>query len=80
MTDLKRSALEIWATNRKGKRMEEGIRFVSCKLVSGHAVKVQVEGEIGYLWYDDEWMCRGELLTLEDVGRLTQGGFGIGPN
>jgi len=69
------SPLEIWAANRKGKRMEPGIRFVACKLYKGHAVKVQVEGEVGYLWYDDDWICTGELLTLDDVGKMKGTGF-----
>lgn len=36
----------------------------------GWAVKIEVEGEVGYLHVGADGISLGELLTWEDIGRL----------
>jgi len=62
--------LEQFAAGFKGKRLPEGPK-VSLELADGSfAVKVLVEEEVGYLHVSADWVCMGELLTLQDISRL----------
>lgn len=64
-------ALSEWIKMQKGQRLPAGIQVVSLELADGSfAVKVQHEGETGYMHVGKDWVSLGVQLTLDDISRL----------
>lgn len=62
--------VEKFASGTKGQPLPPGPK-VALELADGsYAVKVQAEGEVGYLHVGSDWVSKGVLLTLDEISRL----------
>lgn len=61
--------LQEFAAEMAGKPLPPGPKVMSSLGDGLFAVKVQVEGVVGYVLVNAEGLCSGELLTLAEVAR-----------